>query len=151
VLGWDAALEAIDARQVIALSRGLGLRLELIEPCGLAIANHSGWAVFDIGVECSAILEMAAFAGLVGFYPAFGAARKVIVIILGVAATYVLNLGRILLIAAIIDTGGTDWVFYAHAVIGRVAFFAGVIVIFWYLVTRPTIAVVSGRLKAVDG
>lgn len=147
--GFDAVLEAVEARQVVWMAQRLGLDISLLGACGLAIRNHVGWAVFDIGVECSAILEMAAFAGLVAFYPAFRVAKRGVLVVIGVAATYVLNLARILVIVAIISAGGTDWVFAAHAVFGRVFFFAGVIAIFWYLVTRPTIDVVSGQLAAV--
>ena len=67
-----------------------------------------------------------------------------------VVVTYLLNIARILLIVTIIDAGGTQWVFSAHAIFGRVLFFIGVIIIFWYLVTRPTIRIVSRRMKAVD-
>jgi exosortase family protein XrtG len=100
-------------------------------------------------VECSAILEMSAFAGLIGFYPGFNGVRKAITIVVGLVLTYLLNIARILLIVAIINMGGTSWVFSAHAIFGRVLFFAGVIAIFWYLVTRPTIRIVSGQMEAV--
>jgi exosortase family protein XrtG len=147
--GLDGALEALQARQVVGLAEALGMDISLLSASGLAIKNHVGWAVFDIGVECSAILEMATFAGLTAFYPAFRIPRRAFFIAIGVAATYVLNLARILLIVAIIDAGGTSWVFSAHAVFGRLFFFAGVIAIFWYLITRPTIGVISGQLEAV--
>ena len=47
------------------------VKASLLPPSGLAIGNHIGWGVFDIGIECSALLEMAAFAVLVAFYPPF--------------------------------------------------------------------------------
>lgn len=147
--GFDAMLEALEARQVVAIANRIGLDIGLLGACGLAIQNHVGWAVFDIGIECSAILEMAAFAGLVAFYPAFSVRKRALFVVVGVAATYVLNLVRILLIVWIISVGGTGWVFAAHAILGRVFFFGGVIAIFWYLVTRPTIRVVSKQLEAV--
>lgn len=146
-LGLDSALEALEARQSLFLASRLGIDMNLLGPYGLAIKNHVGWAVFDIGVECSAILEMAAFAGLVGFYPAFSLARRGITIAIGVALTYLLNLVRIVVIVSIIASGGTEWVFSAHAIFGRILFFAGVVAIFWYLVTRPTISVVSNQLE----
>jgi exosortase family protein XrtG len=149
-LGLDWRLEALEARQVIALASALGMNTELLGTCGLAIENHSGWAVFDIGLECSAILEMAAFTGLVLFYPGFTWLRKAISIPIGVAATYAVNIARILLIVGIIDAQGTDWVFVAHAVFGRVFFFALTVVIYWYIVTRPSVGVVRNQLAAAS-
>jgi exosortase family protein XrtG len=147
-VGLDWRLEALEARQVIAIAGALGMNTELLGTCGLAIENHSGWAVFDIGLECSAILEMAAFTGLVLFYPGFRWLRKAISIPVGVAATYTVNIMRILLIVAIIDAQGTDWVFLAHAVFGRIFFFALTVVIYWYIVTRPSVGVVGKQLGA---
>ena len=118
---------------------------------GLAIPNHTGWAVFDIGIECSALLETFAFAGLVGFYPAFAKGRKTLTVGAGAVATWVINLLRILLIVAIINAFGTDWVYAAHAVFGRIFFFAATVALYWYLVTRPTIRIVSADLlEAAD-
>jgi len=104
--------------------------------------------VFDIGIECSALLEMAAFAGLVAFYPAFGRGKKVGIIATGVAATYAINVVRILIIVGMIAMLGTDWVFFAHAVVGRMFFFTGVVIVYWLLITRPTVLVVRSRIEA---
>ncbi|GAB4277285.1 MAG: hypothetical protein Kow0056_08600 [Coriobacteriia bacterium] len=149
LFGWDSRLEAIQAREVAAIAQALGIDLSVLSGTGLAVKNHVGWAVFDVGVECSALLEMAAFAGLIGFYPGFTLLRRGITIVVGLVLTYALNIARILLIVAIINAGGTSWVFTAHAVFGRVLFFAGVVGIFWYLVTRPTMRIVSGQLEAM--
>lgn len=147
LLGLEHALEALEATQVTAMAGFLGLRLDVLGQTGLAIPNHTGWAVFDIGIECSAIIEMSAVLGLVGFYPAFSRGRKVITAVVGLAATYIINLFRILLIVAIINGAGTDWVFAAHAVFGRVFFFVGTVAVYWYLLTRPTMGVVNRQLK----
>jgi exosortase/archaeosortase family protein len=80
------------------------------------------------------------------FYPGFTWLRKLISIPIGVAATYAVNIMRILLIVAIIDAQGTDWVFLAHAVFGRIFFFALTVVIYWYIVTRPSVGVVGEQL-----
>lgn len=149
-LGMDATVEALQAQQVVALGARIGLALEVLGSSGLAIPNHTGWAVFDIGIECSALLEMFAFTGLVAFYPAFSKGRKAGTIGVGIAATWFINLLRILLIVAIINSLGTGWVFPAHAVFGRVFFFVATIAIYWYLVTRPTITVVGARLETAE-
>jgi len=147
LLNLDTAIEALEATQVAAMAAAVGIRLDVLGQTGLAIPNHSGWAVFDIGIECSAIIEMAAAVGLIGFYPAFSRGRKIITAGIGVAATYVINLFRILLIAGIINSMGTGWVFSAHAVFGRLFFFVGTVVLYWYLLTRPTMRVVRADLQ----
>jgi len=145
--GLDATVEAWQAVQVTGLARVLGIKIGVLGGSGLAIPNHTGWAVFDIGIECSALLETFAFVGLVAFYPAFANGRKALTIGLGAAATWMINLLRILLIVSIINSFGTDWVYAAHAVFGRVFFFAATIALYWYLITRPTIRIVSADLR----
>jgi len=145
-LGWDEALEALEAQQAAAIAGWLQMRIALLGSSGLAIQNHVGWGVFDIGVECSALLEIAAFVGLAAFYPAFRAPRRLSTIAIGAAATYAINIARILIIVGMISALGTSWVFIAHAVVGRVFFFTGIVVVFWYLMTRPTVATVSAKI-----
>ena len=69
-LGLDTRLEAIEAVQVAWLADVFNVKASLLPPSGLAIGNHVGWGVFDIGIECSALLEMAVFAALVALLPA---------------------------------------------------------------------------------
>ncbi len=147
VLDWDTALEALEARQTIMFASASGLTLDLLGTTGLAIRNHTGWAVFDIGIECSALLEMSAIIGLTLFYPAFSKGRRIMIAGIGLGATYIINLMRILLIVAIIDAFGTAWVFSAHAVFGRVFFFILTVALYWFLVTRPTLGAVRARVE----
>ncbi len=148
-IGLDQWLETIEARQVAAIAHSLQINVSFLPPSGLAIENHVGWGVFDVGIECSALLEMAAFAGLVGFYPGFSAVRKAYLVLAGVMATYVINIFRILIIVNMIAELGTGYVFVAHAVVGRLFFFTGVVVVYWVLVTMPTVRTVFARLQAV--
>ena len=148
ILGIDTMLEHTEAVCVATLAVLLRVGVAALPPSGLAIRNHVGWGVFDIGIECSALLEMAAFAGLVAFYPAFGRGKKVGIIATGVAATYAINVVRILIIVGMIAMLGTDWVFFAHAVVGRMFFFTGVVIVYWLLITRPTVLVVRSRIEA---
>ena len=145
-MGWDGWLAGLEARQVAGLAAVLDLRLSVTGDAGLAIPNHTGWAVFAIGVECSALLELSAIIGLIVFYPAFSRRRKVTTVVVGGAATYVVNLLRIMIIVAIINAMGTDWVFAAHAVFGRVFFFVATIGLLWILITRPTLGLVGRKL-----
>lgn len=143
--GFDTALEALEARQAVAIANGTGIALSLLGKTGLAIPNHTGWAVFDVGIECSALLEMSAIVGLIAFYPAFSAGRKVTTMAVGTAVTYGINMARIMLIVVLINAFGTSWVFAAHAVFGRILFFIGTVVLYWWLITRPTV----GKVNAI--
>ncbi len=149
LVGLDQWLETMEARQVAAIAHSLQINVSFLPPSGLTIENHVGWGVFDVGIECSALLEMAAFAGLVAFYPGFTAVRKTYLVIAGVMATYVINIFRILIIVDMIAQLGTGSVFVAHAVVGRLFFFTGIVVVYWVLVTMPTVRVVFSRLQPV--
>ncbi len=145
-LNWDSRLAAIEASQAAAIAQLLHMRIELLGASGLAIRNPIGWGVFDIGIECSALLELAAFVGLVAFYPGFGSPRKAGSIAIGLAATYAINIVRILIIVGMIAALGNSWVFIAHAVIGRIFFFVGVVGVYWMLMTRPTVHLVGAKI-----
>jgi exosortase family protein XrtG len=151
ITGWDQIVEALEARQVLALAERLGLTLVVLGENGLAIKNHTGWGVFDIGVECSALMEMSVMAGLILFYPVvFSAGRKVAVIAVGTVMTYLFNLLRILFIVWIVASFGTDWVFPAHAVFGRLLFFVLTVALYWRLITLPTVRHIGLDLGKAD-
>lgn len=145
-LNLDAVVENIEALQVTFLAGLFGIGVHVVDSTGLAIPNHTGWAVFDIGLECSAILEMAAVVGLTSFYPAFRPVKRLKFALIGLTVTYCINIARVLLIVAIINALGTGWVFAAHAVFGRVFFFAGTVALYWFLITRPTIGFARARV-----
>jgi exosortase family protein XrtG len=149
--GLDGRLEALEARNVLALANLFGMKLVVLGSNGLAIRNHTGWGVFDVGVECSGLMEMAAMAGLVLFYPAvFSHRRKAMIVVAGTTLSYLFNLIRILLIVEIVARMGTDWVFPAHAVFGRLFFFLVTIAMYWRLVTLPTVLHIGRSLAPAD-
>lgn len=144
--GAGDALEAIEAGQVALIATAGGLSVQQMGGTGLAVGTANGWSIYDVGIECAALIETAAFAGLIGFYPAFSPRRKALTILAGAAATYVINILRILLIVTVVATMGDSWAFAAHAVFGRLFFFVLTIAVYWRLVTLPTMHIVSGRL-----
>jgi len=89
--------------------------------------------------------------GLTAFYPAFRPLQRVALGVVGLTATYLINIARILLIVTIINVMGTGWVFAAHAIFGRVFFFAGTVALYWFLLTRPTIGFTRARVAEVTG
>jgi exosortase family protein XrtG len=148
--GIDAQIEAVEVQQVIWMAHAIRIGVGNLGATGLAIPNHAGWAVFDVGIECSGLLELLAFVGLVVFYPGFTAIRKIGTLTIGIIATWIINLLRILLIVGIISVAGTGWVFAAHAVFGRLFFFAATVTLYWYLVTRPTVTIVGQQLEPAE-
>ncbi|MFA5844343.1 MAG: hypothetical protein WC971_05865 [Coriobacteriia bacterium] len=149
-LGWDLRFESMQAVLVARLAPRFGIVVEHLGDRGLGIKGPEGWSVFDIGLECSALLEASALSGLVLFYPAFSTGRKVWTALVGLLASYMINVARILIIVAIITSFGTAWVFPAHAIFGRIFYFAAMMAVFWFLVTMPTVRFVSDRMEA-DG
>lgn len=143
----DTVIESVEAAQVAVMANLIGIGVQVTGSTGLAIPSKDGWAVFDIGLECSAIMETAAIVGLTAFYPAFSPGRRAVLGVIGLTGTYVANLLRILLIVWVIATFGTSWVFAAHAVFGRVFFFVATVALYWYLMTRPTIGFTQKKLE----
>jgi len=113
----------------------------------LRLPTQNGWSILGIGVECSAVLEMSALTGLIIFYPAFSYFRKTIKTIFGLFATYAINILRMLIIVAITYYYGTSYVFIAHAIVGRLFFFICVIILYWFLITKPTVKSVGNLLQ----
>ena len=112
----------------------------------MVIAQDVGWTALQVGIECSGLLETAIFVGLLAFYPGWQWRRRAVLIACGVTVTYVANVGRMLLIIAIMHWLGKDWLLFAHTLVGKFVFFVLVIVIYWYLLTLPTIVHLGRRL-----
>jgi exosortase family protein XrtG len=115
----------------------------------LVVRQPIGWTMVTVGVECSGLLEGATVAGLTLFYPLWGPGRRLGMVAVGLAATAVANVIRVVVIIATLHWGGKDALFVAHSLIGRVLFFAFVVVIYWFVVTRPTIGFLARRQREV--
>lgn len=147
----NQALEALEARQTAFLAALLGQRITVLGMNGLAIENPYGWGIFDVGIECSGLLEMATIAGLVLFYPSvFDARKRAAFTIVGVVVTYLINLARILVIVLVVSRFGTESVFFAHAILGRIFFFIATVALYWWIVTLVTLRHVEADLRGHD-
>lgn len=113
----------------------------------LVVVQEVGWTALRIGVESSGLLEISVLVGLLLFYPGWSLTRRVQSILIGVAATWLANVLRVLVIALILHEFGKESLILAHTFIGKTLFFALTIAIYWYLITRPTLADVRARLK----
>lgn len=99
-----------------------------------------------VGLESSGLLEAAALMGLVGFLPVDRWPRRVRRVGLALAATIAANVLRVSVIVVVLAIAGQSWLDFAHLVLARVLFFIATAAIFWFAVTRPTVAAVRLRI-----
>lgn len=149
-LGLQKYWESAHLYQTYLFSSWLGIESKLLSQDTIAVMDPVGWVTLKIGIECSGILESSILAGLIGFYPAFDAKRKAYLLGIGLAATIIANIIRILIIVMITHFYGREAIFIAHAIVGRLFFFAVIITLFWYIITRPTVNEV-GRMVSQEG
>lgn len=113
----------------------------------LVIPQIDGWTVFNVGVESSGLLEMSVMIGIVGFYPGWTPRRRFFAALLGLTATFVANIARIMFIAFMLQNVGKDALFISHTVLGRMIFAVLVLGIFWYVLSIGTLNVLSSRIR----
>ncbi|MEW6770217.1 MAG: exosortase family protein XrtG [Bacillota bacterium] len=103
------------------------------------IKMDESWTTIDIDIESSGLLELCIFLGLVLFYPAYRPASKLLFSLAGVASVYLFNLLRLVLVVVAIYCGGRNMSFIAHTLFGRLVFFVLIVVLYWYVFTRPSL------------
>ncbi len=145
---FDTQLSTWEMSQSHFLARLLGIATQVVSSGSIAIKSSGGWSILSIGLECSALIELSIFVSLILFYPAFKIIDKAKLLLIGLLGTYAINLLRILLIIALVAVYGTQVVFVAHAVIGRLFFFTAVVVLYWYLITSPTLGWLAIEVRA---
>ena len=99
-------------------------------------------------MESSGLLETGVISGMLMFYPGWSLRRRVSYSIIAILATYVANIIRLMVIVIVIHYGGKDTLLVSHTILGRAVFFIGVILIYWYLLSRPTLRTIAGKLDA---
>jgi exosortase/archaeosortase family protein len=144
---WHIALAGMEALHVQMLLYPIGLQLQVIDATTFLIPDGTGWSALNISIECSTIIELAVFAGLVLFYPKLSMRQRWKYLVIGAAGTYLLNLARILIIVLMIDLWGKPAVPLAHTVVGRTVYFVGVVGLYWYLLTKPTLHIVRRNIE----
>lgn len=114
---------------------------------GQLVGNDHGWTMVRITIECSSLLETGVIGGMVGFYPGWTIRRRIGLVLLGTAATYLANIVRMTVIIGTLHLFGKDSLFVAHTIVGRAVFFVLIIAIFWYIITLPTMRSVFSKLQ----
>lgn len=144
---WNIPLGAAQARLLVWVGDLIGLRFALLEPTSLIVPDPTGYSILQIEVECSTLIEATVFAALILFYPRFRPRERLLRLGAGVSATLVVNLVRLVVIVAAVSVLGKPALPWAHAIVGRLVFFAGIILIYWRMLTLPTLRVVSRDLE----
>jgi exosortase family protein XrtG len=111
------------------------------------IEQEPGWTVVRVDLECSGLLEMAALAGLVLFYPGWSLWRRTGLTIIGWLAIFDINIVRIMSIIVILHRAGKPAIVVAHTIVGRLVFFVLVMVLYWFVFSRLTLETLSKRIR----
>ncbi len=112
----------------------------------LVVDQSVGWTMLQITVESSGLLETGVISGMLMFYPGWSFRKRLGFTIMAILATYVANIIRLMVIVVVIHYGGKDTLLVSHTILGRAVFFVGVIAIYWYLLSRPTLRTVRAKL-----
>ncbi len=153
ILPGEDALRIATAFLVHHASWFMGIHTELLRPetgdlMIVGVPHHNEWTRLSIGIECSGLLETAALLGLVTFFPAVPKGKRMRLLFFALALTFLANVIRMLVIVGAVAYGGQAALEIAHVVFGRLVFFLLTIGIYWFAITRPTLATVGARLKA---
>lgn len=148
----ELALRAATARSVdtIAGLVGIGTRVTWSDPGAIVVVgvpHHQEWTHLNVGLESSGLLELAALAGLIAFFPRGGVVDRSKVLAVALAATFIANTFRVFVIVASVAYFGQGTLDFVHVFLGRAVFFVMAVIIYWYAITRPTLRTVGTRLK----
>lgn len=106
----------------------------------LIFIDHNGQSIsLYIDYECSGVIELLAFTSLVWFFPLYKWFEKLLVSVIGILWIFAANILRLTVICAMVYLLGNDIFFFAHAIFGRIIFYALSIVLFFYVFTRSQI------------
>ncbi len=128
----------------------VGIHTRFIGQNELMVAGRNGWVKLQMTIECSALIESSVLFGLILFYPAFSAWMKASIIAIGLYVTGIANMSRLLIITGMTAIFGRQAVFFGHAIVGRLFFFTVMVVLYWYILTMPTVRQVGRNVEATE-
>jgi exosortase family protein XrtG len=111
----------------------------------LIIYQEIGWTVLQVGIESSGLLEIGVLVSLLLLHPGWSFPRRLWLIAVGTIAMWIANILRMLVIVVMLNQLGKEALVLAHMYIGKAVFFVLVILIFWFIITRPTLKVLHRR------
>jgi len=145
--GWHEVLGQVQAVMLRLAASSIGVEIELLGRSNLVVPDPTGWSVLSIGIECSTLIESSVFAGIMLFYPRFPLQERLVRMCIGITATFLINLVRLSVMTLIIAWLGKPAVPWAHAFVGRLVFFIGIVGVYWYMLTLPTLRIVKRDLE----
>ena len=101
------------------------------------IDSFQGSITVNIDMECSGIIEIAAFISLLTFYQIYNVPERIYVGIIGTLYTLLSNALRISVICTMIHFLGTDYYYVAHTIVGRIVFYVLQVILYFFIFTRP--------------
>jgi exosortase family protein XrtG len=144
---WNVALGRVEVATLVRAGSWLGLEAAGLQRSSLIIPDPTGWSILNIGLECSMLIEAFIFVGLLLFYPRFSGPRRLQRLGIGMVALFLLNLVRLGVIIGMIMLWGKPVAGLAHAVVARLVFFVGMIAIYWWLLTIPTLGIIRREME----
>ncbi len=147
--GLDQILVNITSYHVDLLAKAFpNINIELMSNGRFQIFRPDGGSdILKLGIECSAIVELSILISLLIFYPLFSLRQRLLRITFGLVVTYVINLIRVMIIVLMADKFGSDYIFVAHAGVARLFFFVCELILYWYLLTKPTVKSVGDSIN----
>jgi exosortase family protein XrtG len=144
LLGIEPFLAHSVAWMVHVTSNLLGIPTRIFEGAPgvllvLVIYQDIGWTVLQVGIESSGLLEISVLMSLLLFYPGWSLPRRLWLIAIGGIAMWTANILRMLVIVVMLNQFGKEALVLAHMYVGKAVFFVLVILIFWFIITRPTL------------
>jgi exosortase family protein XrtG len=151
-LGLEIVIASLVASTVSVISNLLGISAKTFDNAPglllvLVVTQNVGWTVLQVGVESSGLLEMSALTSLLVFYPGWSHKRRILSVLTGILATWGANIVRMMLIVVLLNVFGKPVLVVAHTFIGKAIFFCITVVIYWVLITRPTIGIMERMLR----
>ncbi|KRN27285.1 hypothetical protein IV38_GL000691 [Lactobacillus selangorensis] len=103
------------------------------------IVNNGAPVTMSIDYECSGIIETCAFVALVCFFPVYNRQQRVLIAPRGILWIYLSNVIRLITVILIVHFAGGSQFYLAHSIIGRILFYALVIVLYYRTFTYSQI------------
>ena len=101
------------------------------------IDSFKGAITVNIDMECSGLIEIAAFLSLLTFYAIYSVPERIYVGIIGTIYTVLTNALRVSVICTMIHFLGTDYYYVAHTVVGRIIFYVLQVILYFFVFTKP--------------
>lgn len=125
------------------------------------IDSLKGAITVNIDLECSGVIEIAAFLSLIAFFSVYTVPERIYIGIIGTVYTLITNAFRIMVICLMIHFLGSDYYYIAHTLVGRIVFYLFQVILYFFIFTRSQIRRMKiggfsyskngGSQEAIDG